>query len=325
MNAFQRGASGSDATATQLRQLNPVTRRHTPVSIGLPVYNGERYLKECLDSLLAQTFDDFELIISDNASTDRTEEICREYATREKRIKYFRNDANIGVNRNFNRLFQLSSGEYFKWACADDVCHRNLVAKCLEILERDQNVVLAYAKTTFIDDNGKALDLMDPGWNLITDVAHERLRYVIHSDHWVNAFYGLIRADSLAKTRLLPVYSGGDYRLLGELSLMGKFFELPDPLFYRRIHRNASSQNHSLEWESEFFLGNHGRNLLPLWQLCLDHSATIIRSQLGLGRKLSLSASVLRRMLADRNQLLRELLGASKHRLRGVLSFKSSP
>src|SRR5262245_49168770 len=105
--------------------------RKPRVSIGMPVYNGERFLKDAIDSLLAQRFEDFELIILDNASTDRTEEICRTYADQDNRIRYVRNEENIGLARNFNRAFQLSSGEYFKWASADDVCHRDLVASCL--------------------------------------------------------------------------------------------------------------------------------------------------------------------------------------------------
>src|SRR5215510_12797807 len=115
---------------------------HTPrISIGLPVYNGEKFLREALDSLLTQTFEDFELILSDNASTDETPAICRVYAAADKRVRYVRNAANIGVYRNFNRVFQLASGKYFKWAAADDVCQRDLLAKCLRVLETDSDVV----------------------------------------------------------------------------------------------------------------------------------------------------------------------------------------
>jgi glycosyltransferase involved in cell wall biosynthesis len=86
------------------------------LSIGMPVFNGEKYLKEALDSILAQTYSDFELLISDNASTDRTEQICREYAAKDRRIRYYRNEKNIGAPKNFNRVFELSSGKYFRWA-----------------------------------------------------------------------------------------------------------------------------------------------------------------------------------------------------------------
>ena len=92
------------------------------------------------------------------------------------------------------------------------------------MLDGDPTVVLTYAKTIFIDETGKLLDIKDPGWDLQAESAHERIRYVIYSGHFFNAFYGLIRAHALSKTRLLPGYPGGDYRLLGELSLSGKIF-----------------------------------------------------------------------------------------------------
>src|SRR5438046_10491772 len=120
-------------------------KHHTPrVTIGMPVYNGEKFLKEAIDSIMAQSFEDFELIIANNASTDRTEEICRTYATQDKRIRYVRNETNIGVYRNFNRVFELCSGEYFKWASVDDVSGQELLARCLGVSDSNQSAVLDY-------------------------------------------------------------------------------------------------------------------------------------------------------------------------------------
>ncbi|MBD2214537.1 glycosyltransferase family 2 protein [Nostoc linckia FACHB-104] len=96
---------------------NPLQR----LSIGLPVYNGKKFIRESIDCILNQTFQDFELIISDNASTDNTEKICREYAAKDNRIRYYRNAKNIGCARNFHRAFELSTGEYFKWVAYDDL------------------------------------------------------------------------------------------------------------------------------------------------------------------------------------------------------------
>lgn len=121
------------------------------VSIGMPVYNGEPFLRETLDAILAQTFRDFELIISDNASTDATEQICREYAAQDKRISYSRNQQNIGASANFNRVFKLSSGEYFKWSAADDLHASDFLAKCVEILDRDRSVVLCHSQVQIIN------------------------------------------------------------------------------------------------------------------------------------------------------------------------------
>src|SRR5215217_6260135 len=213
------------------------------VSIGLPVYNGERFLARSLDSLLAQTMPDFELIISDNASSDGTAEICRAYAERDRRIRYVRNEHNVGVYRNFNKVFELSRGSHFKWAAADDFAEPRLLERCLDILKREPAVVLVYPRTRFVDENDKPLPIVDPGWDLRSADARERFYYVIKSGHWCNLFYGLTRRDALLKTRLFPPYSGGDYRLAGELSLLGQFRETEEPLFYRRIHAGASSQN----------------------------------------------------------------------------------
>jgi glycosyltransferase involved in cell wall biosynthesis len=282
--------------------------RKPRVSIGLPVYNGQRFLKEALDSLLAQTYTDFELIISDNASTDATERICRAYVAKDQRVRYYRNATNIGVNRNFNRVFALSTGNYFKWASADDVCKPEHLARCIDVLDHESTVVLAHSKTRFIDQNGTPLDINDPGWDLQSSAADERLRYVIHAGHCVNPHYGVIRADALAKTRLMPNYPGGDYRLLAELSLKGKFVEISEYLFLRRIHPGASSQNTvKVLWTTEFFSGARGLAFFPFWGLSIDHTITIIRSELSFRQKVSLIGLVLRNMWWQHKRLVQEL------------------
>ena len=101
------------------------------VSIGMPVYNGEKYIREALDSLLAQTFTDFELIISDNASTDGTEAICREYAARDPRIRYVRQSENRGPTANFHFVLDEAVGEYFMWAAYDDLWGNHFLAQAL--------------------------------------------------------------------------------------------------------------------------------------------------------------------------------------------------
>ena len=285
-----------------------MNKRKPTLSIGLPVYNGEPFLQQALQSLLAQTYSDFELIVSDNASTDRTEEICRDYAAKDARVRYSRNTKNIGVGPNFNRVFKLSTGEYFKWASADDVCEPEHLARCLDVLYKDQSAVLACSRARFIDNAGKPLDLNDPGWNLRVESPYDRLRYVIGAGHWVNPHYGVIRSGALAKTRLMPGYPGGDYRLLAELSLLGKFVEIPEYLFMRRVHPGASSQNTTkTTWMIEFHSGKESTVCFPFWHLSVDHLITIIKSKLILGEKASLVAVVLRGMWWQHRRLLEEL------------------
>ena len=292
------------------------------VSIALPVYNGERYLAEAIDSLVAQTYTDFELLIVDNASTDTTAAICEDYAARDPRIRYFRNATNLGVYRNFNKAFQLSSGRYFKWASADDLCHPQLVAKCVQVLDGDPRVVATYGKTRFIDAEGNPLPITDPGWHLVSDSPFERLRFVLVSGHYVNVFFGLIRKEKLSHTRLFPLYPGGDCALLGELSLKGTFVELPEYLFFRRFHPAASSQNDDPEWQSAFHTGKIGKAQLPHWRVCVDHVRTILTSNLSLGEKAQGLAVMGRRMLRSRHFLLRELRIASRQRLNAAF-FKA--
>ena len=125
------------------------------VSVGLPVYNGERYLRLAIDSILAQTFEDFELIISDNASTDHTEEICREYAARDPRVIYIRQPRNRGGAWNFNHVVELARGEYLKWAAHDDVLAPTFLKECVAALDRLPGTVLASPRTVKIDESGK--------------------------------------------------------------------------------------------------------------------------------------------------------------------------
>jgi glycosyltransferase involved in cell wall biosynthesis len=124
------------------------------VSVGMPVFNGERYLGRAIESILSQTFQDFELVIGDNASTDATEAICRGYASADRRIRYVRHARNLGVARNFNAVYHLSIGRYFRWAASDDLAEPRLIERCAAVLEQDSTVALAYGKTRLIDEHG---------------------------------------------------------------------------------------------------------------------------------------------------------------------------
>ena len=125
------------------------------VSIGMPVLNGENYIEPAIRSILAQTYSDFELIISDNASQDRTEEICLYYAKKDRRIRYHRNDSNIGAARNFNRTVELAKGQYFKWAAHDDTLAPEYLEKCLEVLEQDESLILCFPENNISEWIGR--------------------------------------------------------------------------------------------------------------------------------------------------------------------------
>jgi glycosyltransferase involved in cell wall biosynthesis len=209
------------------------------VSIGMPLYNAERYLAETLESLLVQTFQDFELVISDNGSSDRTEEICRSYAARDNRIRYYRGETNRGAAWNHNRVFELSRGEYFKWACYDDPCAPAFLEKCIGVLDQDPSVALCYTSTVNVDDEGQFL-WMDRCLLGTCTRPHERLRTITDHDHNCHEIYGLIRSSALRKTRLIGSYCASDQNLLADLALRGKFHEVPEVLLFVRVHRQGS-------------------------------------------------------------------------------------
>lgn len=284
-----------------------MNRTRPYVSIGVPVRNGARFLKQTLNSMLAQTYENFELVVSDNASTDETEAICRSFAQMDSRVHYHRSSENVGASRNINSLLQRARGEYFKLAAADDLHEPTYVERCVDVLEHDPAAAMAYARARFIDENGAPLSYCDPGFNLQSDSAEDRLRYCIFAGHWVNAIFGVIRTTALAKTHLLPDYAGGDYEFLGELALAGKFIEIPETLFLRRLHPGASSQNaQNPGWQVQHWTGNVGTSL-PCWNRSIDHLKTIFSAQLSPIQKLSLTGSVAHSMIWRRGPLLAEL------------------
>jgi glycosyltransferase involved in cell wall biosynthesis len=254
------------------------------VSIGLPVFNGEEYLAETLDSILAQTYSDFELIISDNASTDGTQEICRAYAARDRRIRYFRNETNLGAAKNYNRVFELSSGEYFKWAAHDDLYAPEYLERCVEVLDREPSVVICHPETIMIDEHSEYVEDFDDYLDLRSPRPHERLRdYLFRPVGRCNAIIGVIRASELKQTPLIESYVGSDAVLLGELSLHGQVYRVPEHLFFRRDHPQASQRaNPTRSARAAWFdPANRGKIQLPItWKHFFEYLRAIRRVRL---------------------------------------------
>jgi len=212
------------------------------VTIGLPVHNGENYLRPALESLLAQTFGDWEIILSDNGSTDGTESICREFAARDRRIRYLRESANRGAAWNFNRVFRLCRSPLFRWAAHDDVCAPELLERCVAALQAHPEAVLAHPRTRIIGPQSEPLG--DYTIRLRTDSRDPAIRFhdCICVDHACFPIFGLMRADRLRRTPLMGAFAGSDRNLLAELSLLGPFCEIPETLFQRRDHPDTSTR-----------------------------------------------------------------------------------
>ncbi|MBE7474452.1 MAG: glycosyltransferase family 2 protein [Anaerolineae bacterium] len=220
-----------------------MTQNKPRVSIGLTLFNGEKYIRETIDSILSQTFTNFELIISDNASTDSSQQICEEYAAKDERIKYYRNVKNLGVAPNLNRVFELSSGEYFKWADHDDILAPDFLMRCVEVLDNYSEVAVCFPKTKLIDENGVFIGDYDPLPKTDSRKAHIRFGNLITApDGRAIQTMGLTRSSLLKKTVMNRSYPASDEVLLANLALLGYFYEIPERLLFYRIHPKQSTK-----------------------------------------------------------------------------------
>ena len=212
------------------------------VTIGLPVYNGEKYIDQALNSLRGQTMQDFELLISDNASTDRTVEICQEHAASDSRIQVFQSAKNAGAARNFNHLVGRARAPYFKWAAHDDICAANYLSSCVQVLDADTAAVTCHSASACIDAHNNVLHVYDKELSFDHDSPHQRFQAIINRPHFCLMVFGLIRTEILKRTALIGPYVGSDRNLLAELGLYGKLLLVPETLFYRRSHEDDSQR-----------------------------------------------------------------------------------
>jgi glycosyltransferase involved in cell wall biosynthesis len=220
--------------------LKDITMSKPALSIGFPVYNGERYLHQSLGSLLSQDFEDFELIISDNGSTDQTEAICRDLAQKDRRIRYLRSDENRGATWNFRKVFEVAQGDFFKYAAYDDECYPTMLRRCMEVIAgNDPTVALVYTQSEIIDESSAVIERAGgPKWDRVATTArtpHERLVHVLWWVLYGHAHYGVIRASFLRRARPYG-HLAPDWVNLAELAMMGKIVEVPEVLFRLRRH-----------------------------------------------------------------------------------------
>lgn len=295
--------------------------RSPKVSIGLPVYNGARWLEESVDSILAQTFSDFELIICDNASSDGTAEICQRYAANDRRVRYTRNAQNIGGMRNASLTFEMARGDYFRWAAHDDVCEPTLIERLVEVLDSRPDVVVALSPFVSVDSQGERLPQRLIGraegkvWlrvrdrMLVTDdqgVRYptegtalrpgQRFREIMLTRGPAEATYGLIRSDVLRQTCLQKPYVGSDVVMLCDLALRGPFYVLSEPLFYKRWHGGNLVTKRGpgrMAW-SRPDLADSGRLSFPHWLQLRGYASTALCAELPPKEKVSCLIAVLR-------------------------------
>jgi glycosyltransferase involved in cell wall biosynthesis len=266
------------------------------VSIAIPVFNGENYLREAITSIVLQSYRDFELVISDNASTDATERICREFCLQDQRIRYIRQAVNIGAARNFNMLVAEARGRYFKWMAHDDVIAPTYLAACVEVLERDATAVLASTRVRYIDSSGNQHEEYASPFRIGDPDPSVRFSEMMRGGGRCYEVFGLIRRNELLQTSMIGCYYHGDGVLLAHLALLGRFEELPDILLYLRRH----------EKQSMYVFGVAYRNVAPDFEAYADWFDP--RNHVGISRSFS-------RMLADYCGMVRVAPLSFAHRL----------
>ena len=265
------------------------------VTIGMPVYNGERFVVEALDAILAQTYKDFELVISDNGSTDTTEAICRRYAAQDARIRYYRESVNRGATWNYNRVVELAQGEFFKWAAHDDLITPDYIGKCVDVLDRDPGVVLVCTDDQDIDEVGVHVDArrvshIPSAERGSSERASKRFRRLLRDDYDCEQVFGLYRTDILRRTRMIQSYTDSDRTLLAEIGLYGRLFEIPERLFLHRQHVGSSCKANPISggWHQRagwFDPRLSGKPLFSRWRQIREYIDAVFRSPLPLSEK----------------------------------------
>lgn len=278
------------------------------VAIGIPVFNGEAFLERTLDSVLAQDYGDFRVHVSDNDSTDATEQICREYAARDSRIEYEKNAENIGVFRNFDRVFERSESDYFKWWAVGDHCEPSFLPEAVKILDEQADCVIVGSRTSLfrdhLNDGVEAEYVME----IAQDDAIDRLRSYLQHYRLNHPFHGLIRSSVLTQTSLNREYASSDVTLIGELMLAGKLHIIPKILFYRR-ERPDTATARMTPAELEQFFASVRSDPLKRQNLRLESSLlrAITQSSLRLVDKARGLAYLSKRLFWKRSILLSEL------------------
>ena len=271
------------------------------LSIGLFLYNGEKFLAGAIESILNQTFKNFELIISDNCSTDRSAEICRYYAARDERIRYYRNDRNMGAGWNLRRVYELATGKYFKQAAHDDMIQQDYLRLCVDALEADDSLVLAHSLTRVIDEAGQFVENYNDGNRTSSLDPVIRARDLLLRGRGVYPIFGVIRMEALQQLPPQGSYTHSARVLLLQLGMLGRFYEVPEYLFISTRHSGQSQWTFPERSRSkgfrltrrcgtlppaEWWDPSKARDLVfPEWRVIKEFVASITRSPLSQQQK----------------------------------------
>lgn len=239
------------------------------VSIGMPIYNGALTIAETLESLLAQTFTDFEIIVSDNASTDNGVEIVKTFQQRDARIRLIQQPVNLGANGNFSAVVDAAKGDYFKWSTCSDLCSSGFLQACVELLDRHPEVVVAAPQTQLFTSNSQNVTHYTQDIELRDARPAARFQRLLETLKLNNAMNGLIRTKALRYQRpVIDHYLKADIVMVSCLALQGQFRIAPEAVFLRRMDPSTSTSLMSPEDDiKHHYPVMSSRALFPTWRL----------------------------------------------------------
>jgi glycosyltransferase involved in cell wall biosynthesis len=289
------------------------------VVIGLPVYNSQKYLGAAIESHLAQSFTDFDLVIADNGSTDATPAICADYASRDKRVKYSRSEENRGILWNHRRVMEAikSPNQYFRWAAGDDIMEPGLLQAMVTVLDTRPEVEAVVPDTRNIDADGKIMGSMARSLDLQSPDASERAWQILTGGYQMVIAFGLFRTSTLRMMRTRPDYIGWDFVFVWELALRGLMVQPTGSVLLRRFHAGAMSHVKTAKEMRKWVEPNSKAGMsFPHWTWAYERARALLASPLPAKEKLRIGAMLSRVMLWQRASLVRDVTQAARRTLR---------
>jgi glycosyltransferase involved in cell wall biosynthesis len=292
-----------------------------PVTIGVPVFNGDNYLERALSSIQQQTYENITVLISDNASTDGTEEIGRAFASEDSRFVYSRNEQNIGAVPNYNKVFHAAQTPLFKWAAHDDWIEPRFIEACVEGLDNDPGAILAFSGARQVDENDQETTPLLAYTEITSEDPVERFKEVVLRERLNLAIFGVIRRDVLARTHLQGTYHASSRVLVAELAILGRFVRVPEVLFVHRNHPSGSlrSYGNAHELRQWYDTSRSAKGYMPRWAYMGGILKVAEIGDLTFGQKMAVRGEALRYGITKPKNLLGDLVVAG----RNLVSSKS--
>lgn len=296
------------------------------VFIGIPVYNGEKYLASALESLLTQSYTDWVALISDNASTDATPQIAEAYCKRDPRLRYYRHAVNLGAAPNFNFCVQRAEGEFFKWMAHDDICRPSYLLRCVERLEADPGTVLCQSRVLRIGSDGEIAGAYTREWNFNDPDPTIRFANAMGLDHACVTVFGVMRLDILKQTPAIAPFVGSDRPLLAELALHGRLEYVPEDLFLWRDHEDRSVKLKNRKQRLTWFDVN-ARTIFSslMTRQLLANQRAALRVPRTSKEKARAFLKTLHWSVANRRRLLRDIRAIAGATVRSIIPRKDTP